>query len=152
MPGFREYFDAVAIATSFLVILPAILIGAYLIPGHTVVGAFILAVGLIVTGVILAFCAAGLRMEAREVIVAFAFGAPRLSIDYEDIENVSVREVRAIREYGGWGLRLRGNGETGVILRSGPALVLHRRSAGAVVITLRDAERAAREIRGRRGP
>ena len=67
---------------------------------------------------------------------------PRMTIPIEEIESAEVGAVRAVREFGGWGLRVGQGGRTGLILRSGEAIVIHRTGGRETVITIDDAATA----------
>lgn len=83
------------------------------------------------------------RIDSRGLVARSALGFPRLAVPVDDVESaVSVAEG-ATRDFGGWGLRWAGRGRLGIILRSGPALEVRRRSGGSLVITVAHSERAA---------
>lgn len=83
------------------------------------------------------------RVDADGLRVRSILGLPRFHVPADDIENVEIVDIRAIGDFGGYGIRFRG-GALGVILRSGPAVEVTRRSNGRrFVITVRDAGTAA---------
>ncbi len=76
------------------------------------------------------------------------FGWPSTTIPIEQIASAECTEVRAFREWGGWGLRIRLDGAQGLITRSGPALQLHLDDRKRFVATIDDPERAVEVLRG----
>ncbi|MFF8409762.1 DUF1648 domain-containing protein [Streptomyces omiyaensis] len=67
---------------------------------------------------------------------------PRVHVPLADIAGADVRQVDALREFGGWGYRVRAH-RTGVVLRSGEALVVRRGSGREFAVTVPDARTAA---------
>ncbi|MER8046825.1 DUF1648 domain-containing protein [Streptomyces sp. NPDC094032] len=67
---------------------------------------------------------------------------PRLRVPLDDITGATTRDIDPLADFGGWGYRVRA-GASGVILRSGPGLVLRRRDGRELVVTVDDAETAA---------
>ncbi|MFF6790720.1 DUF1648 domain-containing protein [Streptomyces filamentosus] len=67
---------------------------------------------------------------------------PRLHVPLADIAGADARDVHALREFGGWGYRFRTH-RTGVILRSGEALVVRRGDGREFAVTVPDARTAA---------
>ncbi|MFF2775111.1 hypothetical protein ACFVU3_09395 [Streptomyces sp. NPDC058052] len=67
---------------------------------------------------------------------------PRVHVPLADITGADVRDVTALREFGGWGYRVRAH-RTGVILRSGEALVVRRGNGREFAVTVPDARTAA---------
>lgn len=65
-----------------------------------------------------------------------------MPLEYREITSVSVQDIQAL-DYGGWGYRISPAG-TGFIVRSGPALILTAGSRQRFVISMPDAETAAR--------
>ncbi|MCC6376529.1 MAG: hypothetical protein IT191_05870 [Microbacteriaceae bacterium] len=86
--------------------------------------------------------------DHRGLLVHGILGWPRTSIPLADIRSVQVVQVNATRDFGGWGWRWAGNGRSGVILKSGPALEVTRSSGKRFVITTGDAETAAGVLAG----
>ncbi|MBM7366442.1 DUF1648 domain-containing protein [Gordonia hydrophobica] len=102
---------------------------------------------LIVTVVVVALIATTIafhvRIDADGLRVRSLLGVPRFHVPIDDIENVDVVDIRAIGDFGGYGIRLR-SGALGIILRSGPAVEVTRRSNGRrVTVTVSDAGTAA---------
>ncbi|MFD0149117.1 hypothetical protein ACWGQ4_06045 [Streptomyces sp. NPDC055721] len=67
---------------------------------------------------------------------------PRVRVPLDGVEGASVREIDAIGDFGGWGYRVRAH-RTGVVLRSGEALVVRRGSGREFAVTVPDARTAA---------
>ncbi|MEU6349191.1 DUF1648 domain-containing protein [Streptomyces sp. NPDC047072] len=67
---------------------------------------------------------------------------PRIHVPLESMTDAPSRSVDAIGEFGGWGYRIR-PGASGVILHSGPALVVRRTGGRAFAVTVDDAATAA---------
>lgn len=88
------------------------------------------------------------RVDARGVRVRAALGLPRFQIPLDEITSANVITVQALSQYGGFGIRVAFNSRLGIILRSGPALEVHRRSGLDLVVTIDDAETAAALING----
>ncbi|WP_418958222.1 DUF1648 domain-containing protein [Streptomyces tritici] len=69
-------------------------------------------------------------------------GRPRIRVPLDEIESASVCEVRAVTDFGGWGYRVRAH-RTGLVLRSGEALVVRRSDGREFAVTVADARTAA---------
>ncbi|MFI8324692.1 DUF1648 domain-containing protein [Streptomyces sp. NPDC085529] len=67
---------------------------------------------------------------------------PRVQVPLADIAGADARDVHAVAEFGGWGYRVRAR-RTGVILRSGEALVVRRGDGREFAVTVPDARTAA---------
>ncbi|WP_186290528.1 DUF1648 domain-containing protein [Gordonia zhaorongruii] len=78
-----------------------------------------------------------LRVDDAGLTVRAIAGLPRWRIPVEEITDVQVIHVRAIGDFGGYGVRWR-PGKIGVILKSGPSLAVTRRSGRTFVVTLDD--------------
>ncbi|SFB00877.1 hypothetical protein SAMN05216266_103247 [Amycolatopsis marina] len=108
------------------------------VPGGTV-----LAAGLLVA----LLAGAMVTVDRRGTTVAFsALGWPRVRVGLDEIESASVEDVSPI-QFGGWGYRII-PGASGVLLRTGPALILTRTSGRRFVVTVDDAETAASVLNG----
>lgn len=79
--------------------------------------------------------------------VAGPLGWPRVQIRTDDVASVATADVHALREFGGWGYRVAFAGPLvgakGFVLRSGPAIVVTRRSGGVEVVVVDDAATGA---------
>ncbi|MEU4099969.1 DUF1648 domain-containing protein [Streptomyces tanashiensis] len=77
-------------------------------------------------------------LTVRPAIVSW----PRLRIPLDEVADADVRDVDAVADYGGWGYRVRAH-RTGVVLRSGEALVVRRTGGREFAVTVPDARTAA---------
>ncbi|MCF8571364.1 DUF1648 domain-containing protein [Gordonia sp. HY002] len=82
------------------------------------------------------------RIDSSGLTLRSIAGIPRWHVPADDIEDVSVIDIRAIGDFGGYGIRL-ARGRTGIVLRSGPAVLITRVDGRPLVITLSDAATAA---------
>ncbi|MFE0426034.1 DUF1648 domain-containing protein [Streptomyces sp. NPDC058953] len=67
---------------------------------------------------------------------------PRVRIPLDQIAAATTRPVSPVRDFGGWGYRVRA-GASGLILRSGDALAVGKASGGTFLVTVDDATTAA---------
>ncbi|MEU4878336.1 DUF1648 domain-containing protein [Streptomyces sp. NPDC021608] len=67
---------------------------------------------------------------------------PRIRLPLESLTGASHRQVDALGDFGGWGYRVRAGG-SGVILRSGPTLVVRRAGGREFAVTVDDPATAA---------
>ncbi|MER5492995.1 DUF1648 domain-containing protein [Streptomyces sp. NPDC002490] len=67
---------------------------------------------------------------------------PRLHVPLAQIAAADAGQVSALKDFGGWGYRARGD-RSGIVLRSGPALSVRRASGRTLVVTVDDASTAA---------
>ncbi|MFI9119407.1 DUF1648 domain-containing protein [Streptomyces bikiniensis] len=67
---------------------------------------------------------------------------PRVRVPLDEVAGATARDVDPVSEFGGWGYRVR-PGRTGVVLRSGEALVVRRDSGREFAVTVSDAHTAA---------
>src|SRR5690606_38534737 len=79
----------------------------------------------------------GLRVRA-------AVGWPNIVIPLSEIESVRTVHVVPFRDFGGWGYRWDTHDRVGVVVRAGEAIEVERKSAKRFVVTVPDAETAAR--------
>lgn len=107
-------------------------------------GALLIVVGL---AVLLLGSSALVTVDRRGLVVALgALGWPRLRVPVDDIVSVTTGDVSPA-QFGGWGYRLVPGG-SGVVLRSGPALIVTRRSGRRFTVTVDDAHTAAGLLTG----
>lgn len=83
------------------------------------------------------------RVSPTGVRIASALRFPRAELAIDEIVSADVVEVRALREFGGWGWRVGRGGRTGVIVRSGEALQITQSNGRVFVVTVDDAARGA---------
>ncbi|MFH9424333.1 DUF1648 domain-containing protein [Streptomyces sp. NPDC017529] len=67
---------------------------------------------------------------------------PRLRIPLGRVEEAGTQQVSPLRDFGGWGYRIR-SGRSGIVLRSGEALALRLAGGRVFVVTVDDAATAA---------
>ncbi|MFB7515494.1 hypothetical protein [Streptomyces sp. NPDC056144] len=70
------------------------------------------------------------------------FPRPRARVALDDVASAGVRAIDPLTEFGGWGYRVRAH-RTGVIVRSGEALVVRRSGGREFAVTVPDARTAA---------
>lgn len=68
---------------------------------------------------------------------------PRIRVPLDEVVAAEQVQVSPLREFGGWGLRTGRAGRTGVIVRKGPALQVHRTGGRVFVVTVDDAATGA---------
>lgn len=107
-------------------------------------GPWPLAFLLLVVGVPgLALAQVRVTVDRRGLTVAPALTArPRIRVPLADVEAATVREVDPVTDFGGWGYRVRAH-RTGLVLRSGEALVVRREGGREFAVTVPDARTAA---------
>ncbi|MFE5241940.1 MULTISPECIES: DUF1648 domain-containing protein [unclassified Streptomyces] len=71
-----------------------------------------------------------------------ALPRPRMRVPLADMSEASSRPVSPLGDFGGWGWRIR-PGATGIILRSGEALVVKRANGREIAVTVDDSATAA---------
>ncbi|WP_239074756.1 DUF1648 domain-containing protein [Streptomyces sp. SID10853] len=60
---------------------------------------------------------------------------PRIRVPLGEIEQATSRDINALKDFGGWGYRVRA-GRSGLILRSGEAIVVRRRNGRDFAVTI----------------
>ena len=125
--------------------------GVVLIAGGIALGVLVswgAATGPLVVGVLLLlFGSARVTVDRRGLTVALGvLGWPRVRVHAGDIVAVSVADVSPA-QFGGWGYRIIPGG-SGIVVRSGPALIVTKRSGHRFTVTVDDAETAASLLAG----
>lgn len=82
------------------------------------------------------------RVDTTGLTVRSWLGLPRFRVPIGDVEHASVVDVNGIGDFGGFGVRWM-PGRFGVILRTGEALQVQRRSGKVFAVTVDDAATAA---------
>ncbi|WP_341394904.1 DUF1648 domain-containing protein [Arthrobacter sp. G119Y2] len=82
------------------------------------------------------------RVDERGLTVTSIAGFPRFFIPLDEVRDAEAVAVVPAAEFGGWGLRWV-PGRFGVVVRTGPALQVNRRSGRQFVVTVDDAETGA---------
>lgn len=72
-----------------------------------------------------------------------ALGWPLKRIPLADIRTVQVVDVQPVRDFGGYGWRWIGGGQSGVVLRAGPGVEITSAQGKRFVVTVDDAETGA---------
>lgn len=80
------------------------------------------------------------RVDSTGLTVASVARVPKRQLHLDEIESAEVADVRAMADFGGYGLRTGFSGSTGVILRSGKALQVNLSGNRTFYITIDDAE------------
>jgi hypothetical protein len=87
-------------------------------------------------------------VDVRGVRVIAALGFPRIVLPIGEVTGARSIPVDPLREFGGWGVRFAATGAWGVIVRKGDALEVARDGKAPFVVTVDDAETAARLVSG----
>lgn len=125
--------------------LAVLALGATLIPLTGAVPGIVL----LITGLVLCLFS-GMRttVDRHGLTVAMLWLPwPRLRIPLDRIVEATARDIDALRDMGGWGYRVR-PGRSGIVLRSGEALVVRLTNGREFVATTDDAARAAALLNG----
>ncbi|MER7947531.1 DUF1648 domain-containing protein [Streptomyces sp. NPDC096079] len=126
-----------ALAVLALVAAPAVLL---LAPWP---GALLGLLGLVVGVPGLALARVRVTVDRRGLTVRPALAArPRIRVPLDEVAEAGVRDLDAMGDFGGWGYRVRAH-RTGVVLRSGEALVVRRSGGREFAVTVPDARTAA---------
>ena len=91
---------------------------------------------------------ARVTVDASGLVVRSLLGFRMLRVRLTDVGSAAAVDVDALAEFGGWGIRFDGQGRRGVILASGPAIQVERRTGGALVVTVQDAHTGAALLNG----
>lgn len=143
------WFGSVAIGRMGIVILVGsmlLLIGATILVFVVEAGAvgWIMVLVTVLTIVLIATTLVfRVRVNSAGLLVRSVLGWPRWNIRASDIADVRVVQVNPVAEFGGWGLRIGIDGRMGVVLRTGEALQVTRKSGKVFVVTINDAATAA---------
>lgn len=146
-PGERALWTRVAttsgVATAIIAIALMILISvALLVRSWPVI---LIAVGVLVVSV--AMWSVRVTVDRRAVAVRGRLGWPRTVIPMAEIDHAEYVQVRALRDFGGYGYRVAMHGDLkgakGFVLRSGDALLILRRGGARHVVVVDDARTAA---------
>ncbi|MFE0640630.1 hypothetical protein ACFW2Y_03240 [Streptomyces sp. NPDC058877] len=100
-------------------------------------------VGLVIGVPGLALARVRVTVDRRGLTVRPSFASrPRVRVPLDEVAGADVRDVDALTDFGGWGYRVRAH-RTGVVLRSGEALVVRRSGGREFAVTVPDARTAA---------
>jgi hypothetical protein len=103
----------------------------------------LLVVGALIVIVVVAMCWWVVRVDRTGLTIRSTTGWPRIHVPLDEVVRADVIEVRPLRDFGGWGLRVGRHGRVGVVLRSGQALLVQRTGGRSVAVTVDDAATAA---------
>lgn len=103
---------------------------------------------LVVGGLLVAWsCVISVTVDRTGLTVGLGpIGVPRLRVPLARIAEAHVEDIVPLG-YGGWGLRMH-PGTLAIVLRSGPGIVVTRRSGRTLVVTVDDAETAVGLLNG----
>jgi hypothetical protein len=107
------------------------------IGGEAAVAWVITIVAVLLIALALTTTAFRVRVDERGLTVVSLVGVPRFRVPVDDIAGVAVRDVNPMGEFGGWGMRS-APGRFGVVMRSGAAVDVERRSGRRFVVTVDD--------------
>jgi hypothetical protein len=127
-PGFT-----VGIAVTVLTVVMVALTGMWLM----------LIVPVLLLGLLAVMFSFVVRVDRTGMLVRSAAGWPRTHVPLDEVLRADVTEVRALREFGGWGWRVGRGGRVGIVPRSGAALLVERTGGRSIVVTVADARRGA---------
>ncbi|MBD3555769.1 DUF1648 domain-containing protein [Streptomyces sp. SP18CM02] len=88
------------------------------------------------------FCRPHVTVDRRGLTVSGLLPKPRLRVPLERMSGADSRRVNALAEYGGWGYRVRPD-RSGVITRSGEAIVVSLTSGREFAVTVDDSATGA---------
>jgi hypothetical protein len=77
-----------------------------------------------------------IRVDSRGLTIRSALGWPRIRVPLDEVVRADVIQVRPLRDFGGWGLRVGRGGRVGVVLRSGEAMLVQRTGGRSVAVTV----------------
>lgn len=99
-------------------------------------------VGILVSALVAATIGFRVRIDASGLEARSVLGWPVVRVRAADVERVAASTINPLGEFGGWGLRW-APGRFGIVLRTGPGIVVTRRSGNIFGITVDDAETGA---------
>ncbi|MGA5217770.1 DUF1648 domain-containing protein [Streptomyces cinereoruber] len=106
-------------------------------------GAWLALLGLVIGVPGLALARVRVTVDRRGLTVRPALvPRPRVRVPLAEVTGATVRDIDPVSEFGGWGYRVWPQ-RTGVVLRSGEALVVRRDSGREFAVTVSDAHTAA---------
>ncbi|MEG9553842.1 DUF1648 domain-containing protein, partial [Streptomyces baarnensis] len=88
------------------------------------------------------FCRPHVTVDRRGITVSGLLPRPRVRVSLERMAGAESRRVNALAEYGGWGYRIRPE-RSGVITRSGEAIVVSLTSGREFAVTVDDSATGA---------
>ncbi|MCU1414406.1 MAG: hypothetical protein JWN80_1746 [Microbacteriaceae bacterium] len=141
-------------SASLATVIPVVALAALLLAAAIVVTFFVSTTGLLllVPAIILGLSSTILEwhvsIDERGLVARGLLGLPRYRVPLDDVANTAVVDINPLADFGGWGLRFGLGKRVGIVLRTGRALEVLRKSAGSLVITMPDATAAAEVLAG----
>lgn len=83
------------------------------------------------------------RVDTAGLHVRSAAGWPRVDVPATSVESAAARQVRPLKEFGGYGWRTAAGGAIGIILRGGEGIEVVHSGGKRLVVTIDDAATAA---------
>ncbi|GAC49012.1 hypothetical protein [Gordonia aichiensis] len=136
----------VSASTGSMVVLGLVLLAVVVI-SVLLSDPWLVAPGIVVAVAVVMVWSARVSVDRERISVRGIIGWPRLGIPMEDVVRAEVTNVSALRDFGGYGQRIcvhgRLRGARGIVLRSGPALVITRSDGSRDLVVVPDADVAA---------
>lgn len=104
------------------------------------VGPLLLLVAITVALIAASMSAFSVKIDDHGLAVRSIVGFPKYWFSRSDIDRASSQDVSPIRDFGGWGVRLGGRTQKGLILKKGPALFLDMKDGSSFAVTLENAD------------
>jgi hypothetical protein len=140
--GERTTWEATAEARSAVAIglvSVALVLAAVLVTRMWVLLVIVCVIGLILASML----RWTVHVDSSGLMVRSALGWPRIRVPLDEVIRADVAEIRPVRDFGGWGIRVGKGGRVGVVLRRGEALVVQRTGGRSVAVTVDGARTAA---------
>ncbi|KJL44813.1 DUF1648 domain-containing protein [Microbacterium trichothecenolyticum] len=129
---------AIAIVTAVLAVAVAAAV-AWLTGAEPLVAWLVTGIALLLLVLAATTLAFHVRVDDTGLHVDSVLGIPRFHVPLADVVSAARVEVNPMGEFGGWGLRLSTGRRFGVVLRTGEAIEVLRRSGKRFVVTVDDA-------------
>lgn len=130
----------VTLVTLTLVIAGAMVVAG--IAGETALFWMLTALTLVMVVLLATTTSFHVRVDEKGLAVTSVLGVPRFHVPLADIDSAVSVSVSPLGDFGGWGLRLV-PGRFGIVMRTGEAIRVLRRSGRSFVVTVDDAETGA---------
>lgn len=102
---------------------------------------YLLALGL--GALVLATSVVVVTVDGTGLTARSPLGWPRYRIPLDEVVGVTVTQVRPVRDFGGWGYRVRVGGGVGYVVRAGEGIEVERTNGRGFVVTVDDAATGA---------
>lgn len=103
----------------------------------------LLVVALLLAALLGTMASFDVRIDQDGLTVRSAAGWPRARVPAGEVIRASAVQVSPFRQYGGWGWRVRADGDVGIVLRRGEAIEVRRTGDRSLTVTVDGAEQAA---------